>query len=64
LLTLTVELVSESIIYEQFGSKARKLVNLDATQYQKADQAHRAARNAYIKVKGKLLQGKQPSALD
>ena len=38
-------------------------VNLDATQYQKADNAHMAAHNAYVKVKGKLPQGKQPQRM-
>jgi len=45
------------------GEQIKVKVNLDATQYHKADQAHMAARNAYIKVKGKLLQGKQPQRL-
>ena len=45
------------------GEQIKVRVNLDATQYQKADKAHMAAHNAYIKVKGKLLQGKQPQRL-
>jgi len=45
------------------GEQIKVRVNLDATQYHKADQAHMAAHNAYIKVKGKLLQGKQPQRL-
>ncbi|MFZ4526458.1 MAG: hypothetical protein ACOYOE_13220 [Chlorobium sp.] len=45
------------------GEQIKVRVNLDATQYQKADKAHMAAHNAYVKVKGKLLQGKQPQRL-
>ncbi|MBV5304017.1 MAG: hypothetical protein JZU70_07450 [Chlorobium sp.] len=45
------------------GEQIKVRVNLDATQYQKADRAHMAAHNAYVKVKGKLLQGKQPQRL-
>jgi len=45
------------------GEIIKTRVNLNAEQYKKANKAHMAAHNAYIKVRGKLKPGKQPQRM-
>lgn len=45
------------------GNPIKVRANLNVDAYEKADEAHMAAHDAYIKIKGRLLPGKQPQRM-